>query len=170
MRRRRRHAHPGLHSAHRSPVLASLLGRLYFILVAKHKNFHPHLALVGCAVASIELNGAPVGSAANAHRPHSFDVTRLLLPEGSGPNRLAVTLSSAVVYAAQQEAAYPYAVPATQVGGAGGHVEYLSCRGAAAASEASWQHLQPPTFNHCAVPAVVPGAANGQLARLQFHS
>lgn len=84
-------------------------------------------------MASVELNGAAVGSAANAHRPHSYDVTRLLLPAGGGPNRLAITLYSAVAYAAQQEAAYPYAVPATQVGAvAGGLVHMVGCGGAAA--------------------------------------
>jgi beta-mannosidase len=68
-------------------------------------------------VAAIELNGAPVGFTANAHRPHAFDVTGLLAPggDGSAANRLAITLFSAPAFAAAQAAAYPYEVPATEV-------------------------------------------------------
>ncbi len=66
-------------------------------------------------VASIELNGSPVGAAVNAHRPHSYDVTQLL---AEGPNRLAIRFESAAGYAAAQRDAYPYPVPHTQQVGA----------------------------------------------------
>jgi len=65
------------------------------------------------AVAEVTLNGAHVARTANAHRPHTFDATQLL---AEGRNQLSITLYSAPEYAAQQQAAYPYAVPATQVG------------------------------------------------------
>lgn len=64
-------------------------------------------------MAAIELNGAPVGRAANAHRPHAFDITDLLKKEN---NNLGITIFSATRYAAAQQADYPYPVPATQVG------------------------------------------------------
>jgi hypothetical protein len=63
-------------------------------------------------VASIQLNGAPVALTANAHRHHTFNVTHLLVP---GANVLNITLLPAPRYAAEQGAAYPYEVPATQV-------------------------------------------------------
>lgn len=63
--------------------------------------------------AGITLNGAPLGSAANAHRPHAFDASGKLAP---GTNTLSLLLPSPVHFAAQQAAAYPYPVPATQVG------------------------------------------------------
>lgn len=66
-------------------------------------------------VASIELNGSPVGAAVNAHRPHAWDVTQLL---AEGPNRLAIRLDSAAAYAAAQRDAFPYPVPQTQQVGA----------------------------------------------------
>jgi len=66
-------------------------------------------------VASIELNGSPVGAAVNSHRPHSYDVTQLL---AEGPNRLAIRFESAAGYAAAQRDAYPYPVPHTQQVGA----------------------------------------------------
>ena len=63
-------------------------------------------------MAEVELNGVLVGRAANAHRPHAWEVAPLL---ARGRNQLSVTLLSAPAYAEQQAAAYPYAVPATQV-------------------------------------------------------
>lgn len=66
-------------------------------------------------VASVELNGSPVGTAINAHRPHSWDVTQLL---AEGANRLVIRLDSAAAYAAAQRDAYPYPVPHTQQVGA----------------------------------------------------
>lgn len=66
-------------------------------------------------VASVELNGSPIGTAVNAHRPHSWDVTQLL---AEGPNRLSIRLDSAAAYAAAQRDAYPYPVPHTQQVGA----------------------------------------------------
>ncbi len=68
-------------------------------------------------MAAIELNGAPVGLTANAHRPHAFDVAALLAPGGGEPaaNRLSITLLSAPAFAAAQAAEYPYEVPATEV-------------------------------------------------------
>lgn len=73
-------------------------------------------------VAALELNGAPVGSAANAHRPHAWDVTRLLRP---GSNHLDITLYSAVAAASERAAAYPYPVPATRQLGALPHYNFL---------------------------------------------
>ena len=66
-------------------------------------------------VASVELNGSPVGASVNAHRPHSFDVTQLL---AEGPNHLAIRFEPAAGYAAAQRDAYPYLVPHTQQVGA----------------------------------------------------
>ncbi len=68
----------------------------------------PHLA----TVAEVALNSAPVGRAANANRPHAWDVTRLL---AAGQNLLEVTLFSAPAQALARQAGYPYAVPANQV-------------------------------------------------------
>lgn len=62
-------------------------------------------------VASLQLNGSPVGAAANAHRPHAWDVTQLL---AEGSNRLDITFDPAPDFAAAQRDAYPYAVPHTQ--------------------------------------------------------
>lgn len=75
----------------------------------------PHSSNAGscsAAVAEVALNSAPVGRAANAHRPHGWDVTRLL---AVGSNLLEVTLLSAPAYALAEQAVYPYSVPATQV-------------------------------------------------------
>jgi len=47
-------------------------------------------------VATITLNGQPVGHTANMHRTYRFDVTALLVP---GANELAVTFASAVRHA-----------------------------------------------------------------------
>ena len=66
-------------------------------------------------VASLELNGAPVGAAANAHRTHAWDVTQLL---AEGSNRLAVTFEPAPNFAAARRDAYPYPMPHTQQVGA----------------------------------------------------
>lgn len=63
--------------------------------------------------ASVALNGAELGTTANAHRPHLFTVDTGVLREGE--NELVVTLQSPVAYAAAQAEAYPYSVPATQV-------------------------------------------------------
>ena len=69
--------------------------------------------------AEVLLNGVALGQAANAHRPHAFAVPPGLLQEG--PNQLSVALASPIQAAAQQAAAYPYAVPYTQAGaGQGG--------------------------------------------------
>ncbi|GAB4815645.1 hypothetical protein N2152v2_002691 [Parachlorella kessleri] len=58
-------------------------------------------------VADITLNGVSVGAAANAHRPHAFDVTGGLVKEGL--NQLQIKLRSAVHYAGLQASNYPYA-------------------------------------------------------------
>src|SRR5690349_15177760 len=65
------------------------------------------------AVSEILLNGKLVGRTVNAHRPHAFDVSRLLAP---GRNLLAVTLFSAPKYTLAQQEAYPYPVPENGVG------------------------------------------------------
>lgn len=63
------------------------------------------------ASADVALNGARLGTAANAHRPHAWDVTGLL---AQGRNELRVTLWSAPAVAAARAAAAPYSIPATQ--------------------------------------------------------
>jgi beta-mannosidase len=47
-------------------------------------------------VATVELNGAAIGTAENMHHPHRFDARPALAP---GENRLAVTFESALRYA-----------------------------------------------------------------------
>ncbi|PSC75824.1 molecular chaperone [Micractinium conductrix] len=87
----------------------------------------------GCldTVAEVELNGVLVGRAANAHRPHAWEVAPLL---ARGRNQLSVTLLSAPAYAEQQAAAYPYAVPATQQVGSLPHYNFIR----KAASDFGW--------------------------------
>ena len=72
--------------------------------------------------ACLSLNGAPLGCAANAHRPHAFNVTGAL---AAGLNLLAVTIQSAAGYAAGQAGAYPYAVPAVQQPGSIPHFNFI---------------------------------------------
>lgn len=69
------------------------------------------LALTLCC-ADIELNGKLLGQAANANRPHIYDVSGRLL---AGQNQLAVTLVSPLKAASQRAAAYPYSVPFSRV-------------------------------------------------------
>lgn len=51
-------------------------------------------------VATIELNGQPIGESINMHHPHRFDVKRVIRPKG---NRLVVTFRSPNQYARQWE-------------------------------------------------------------------
>lgn len=95
---------------------------------------HPSVLLHFSAldtVAAVELNGALVGSATNAHRPHSWDVTQLLR---EGNNTLSISLLSAPAYAEQHAAAYPNSVPATQHVGALPHYNFIR----KAASDFGW--------------------------------
>lgn len=70
-----------------------------------------HFSGLDAAAADVSLNGARLGTAANAHRSHVWDVTGLL---AAGRNELSVTLLSAPAVAAARAAAVPYAIPATR--------------------------------------------------------
>jgi beta-mannosidase len=69
-----------------------------------HDDSSPRVDLV-CAgldtVASIELNGSPIGQTANQHRSYRFDVGPVLR---SGPNHLKIKFRSAYAYAREAQA------------------------------------------------------------------
>ncbi len=74
---------------------------LTFVARAPTGNERVDLVFEGLdTVAAVELNGLPVGTAANMHRTHRFDVRHLLR---DGDNELTVTFSSALTYAEQVE-------------------------------------------------------------------
>lgn len=81
--------------------------------------------------ACLSLNGAPLGCTASAHRPHAFTITGAIRP---GLNQLAITIQSAVGYAARQAAAYPYAAPTVEQPGSIPHFNFIR----KAASDFGW--------------------------------
>ena len=63
-------------------------------------------------VASISLNGHSIGSVASAFLRHELAVGDGMLHTGT--NTITIAIQSALRYAKQQSAAYPYTVPHTQ--------------------------------------------------------
>jgi beta-mannosidase len=100
--------------------------------------------------ADVSLNGKLLGSVANAHRRHSFDVSRMLVDVD---NRLVLTIRPAAAFSQAQAAAYPYDVPATTQVGSFGRYNFVR----KAASDFGWDW--GPTFAAAGVSAGVELAA-----------